>query len=403
MKLLHTADWHIGQQFFGFDRQAEHLHFFDWLKKTIQKEQIDALLVAGDIFDSPNPSAQSQKMYYQFLWEVTSANPELQIVIIAGNHDSAGRLEAPNPLLEAMNIHVKGVVHKTSNDEIAYDELFVPLKKEGIVQAWCIAVPYLRQGDYPSSESYSQGVIGMYDRLHKEIQPLKSPEQPIIFMGHLQATGSEVSADDRSERTIIGGLEVISPEVFDKDDIVYTALGHLHKAQRVSKRENVRYAGSPLPMSFSEKYYKQGVNLLELTDGQLSRLERISYEPLIKLISLPREPQPLVQVLEEIRQLEEGEVTPTSPYLEVKVLLTEPEPALFHQIEEALIGKAVRLATAKDYKVKSEHKSKEITYEELKALTPQEMAEDVYLTKYGTEMPEQLKTLFLSVIQEVKP
>lgn len=402
MKILHSADWHIGQQFFGYDRKEEHLHFFEWLKKTIRDEQADVLLVAGDVFDSPNPSAQSQNIYYRFLWEVTSENPGLQLVLIAGNHDSAARLEAPNPLLEAMNIHIKGVISKTSDGEIDYTDLFVPLTKDGEIQAWCMAVPYLRQGDYPASDNYSQGVISMYDRLYAEIQQVKKSEQPIIVMGHLQATGSEVSADDRSERTIIGGLEAVSPEVFDKEDIVYTALGHLHKGQRVSKRENVRYAGSPLPMSFSEKHYKQGVNLIELTDGKMSRMERLAYEPLVRLISIPNDPQPLINVLEELRELEEGEATSTSPFLEVKVLLTEPEPSLFHQIEEALTNKAVRLAAAKSFEIKRERLSKEITYEELKALTPQEMAEDVFLNKYGNEMPERLKTLLLSAIQEVQ-
>ena len=160
MRILHTADWHIGQYFFGYDRKEEHAYFFDWLKKTIKEQQVDVLLVAGDVFDSPNPSAESQKIYYRFLREVTADNPNLQIVIIAGNHDSAGRLEAPNPLLEEMNVHVRGIVRKNEDGEIDCQQLFVPLSKDGEVKAWCIAVPYLRQGDYPNAESYAKGVSG---------------------------------------------------------------------------------------------------------------------------------------------------------------------------------------------------------------------------------------------------
>lgn len=401
MKILHTADWHIGQYFFGYDRKEEHIFFFDWLKKTIKEQQVDVLLVAGDIFDSPNPSAESQKIYYRFLREVTVDNPNLQIVIIAGNHDSAGRLEAPNPLLEEMNVYIRGLIRKTEDGEIDYQQLFVPLSKDGEVKAWCIAVPYLRQGDYPNAENYSKGVSALYDQLYSELQQVKEKHLPVVVMGHLQATGSEISENDRSERTIIGGLECISPEVFDKKDIVYTALGHLHKAQRVSGRENVRYAGSPLPMSFSEKHYKQGANLIEIENNQLKNIERVDFEPLARLISLPKEPKPLAEVLEEIKALPDGEITKASPYLELKVLLTEPEPSMRNQIEDALLGKAVRLASAVPFRVKSDRESKMITYEELKTINPMEMADDVFLSRYGSEMPDKMKSLLQTVIHEI--
>lgn len=401
MIIIHTADWHIGQYFFGYDRKEEHSYFFNWLKATIREQQADVLLIAGDVFDSPNPSAESQKIYYRFLREVTDENPNLQIVIIAGNHDSAGRLEAARPLLEEMNIQVKGIIPKKENGDIDCQHLFVPLAKNGIVKLWCIAVPYLRQGDYPSAESYSKGVAVLYNQLYLKLQEIKNDDLPIIVMGHLQATGSEVSDNDRSERTIIGGLENISPEIFDHSDIVYTALGHLHKAQRVSGRENVRYSGAPLPMSFSEKYYKQGVNRIEVEDNQLKSITRLEFQPLVSLISLPAEPKPLSEVLDEISKLPEGEITKSSPYLELKVLLTEPEPSMRNQIEEALQGKAVRLASAVPFREKKNTDSKVITYEELRSISPIEMATDVFLKKYGSEIPEKMKSLLQKVIHDI--
>ena len=401
IRLIHTADWHIGQYFFGYDRRAEHICFFNWLKETIKEQHADVLLVAGDIFDSPNPGAESQKIYYRFLKEVTTENPQLQIIITAGNHDSAARLEAPNPLLQEMNIYIKGIVSKNTEGKINCRELFIPLTKDGKTETWCIAVPYLRQGDYPNAESYSAGVREMYETLYQEIREIKDPEQPVIFMGHLQATGSEISENDRSERAIIGGLESIPPEIFDKTDIIYTALGHLHKAQRVSGREHIRYAGSPLPMSFSEKNYKQGVNLIEIKENRLFRMERIDFEPPVKLISLPNTPRPLNEVLEEIEKLPTGEIDSASPYLELKVLITEPEPGMRNRLEEALRNKSVRLTHAVPYKIKREKESKIITYEELKTIRPMEMAEDVFLTRYGNEMPDSMKILLQSVIQEI--
>lgn len=223
MKILHTADWHLGQTFYEYSRYDEHVRFLDWLRRQIKERKIDVLLVAGDIFDGPNPSAESQRLYYSFLRRVTAECPALQIIIIAGNHDSAARLEAPNPLLEEMNITVRGVVKRDADGDIDLAHLIIPIYKPGAgrsqadinindIAAFCLAVPYLRQGDYPPAENYAQGVQTLYRQLFAE---LRDEGKPVIAMGHLQATGSEISDDDRSERTVIGGVEGISPDAFD--------------------------------------------------------------------------------------------------------------------------------------------------------------------------------------------
>jgi exonuclease SbcD len=398
MKLLHTADWHLGQIFFEYDRKAEHLHFLTELKKQLREQSVDVLLIAGDVFDSPNPSAESQKLFYQFLREATTENSQLQIVIIAGNHDSASRLEAPNPLLEEMRVTIRGTVKRTSDGGIDFAHLLVPLMEHGTLAAWCMAVPYLRQGDYPEAESYAQGVGKMYEKLYESI-----PDQtkPVIALGHLQATGTELSEGDRSERTIIGGLEGVSPDAF-ATAITYTALGHLHRAQRVSGRENVRYSGAPLPMSFAEKNNRQGVTLVEINGGQTT-ITFLALNVPVKLMSIPSEAAPLPGVLDAIGQLPDGEITSTSPYLEVKVLITEPEPSLRHRIEEALKTKSVRLAHTTSVKPRNETEWKAITCEDLRTLHPMDVAEDVFRRRYGgEEMPETMRTLLQTVIQEVK-
>ncbi|MDH6341948.1 exonuclease SbcD [Parabacteroides sp. PFB2-12] len=391
MRLIHTADWHLGQLFFDYDRKAEHMLFLEWLKGKIGELRVDLLLIAGDIFDSPNPSAESQRMYYHFLRDVTAANPELQIIIIAGNHDSAARLEAPNPLLEDMRISVRGVVKRLDDGEIDFEHLIVPLDKGG----YCLAVPYLRQGDYPDAETYTQGVRNMYEDIYRKVE---NRGAPIIAMGHLQATGSEISETDRSERTIIGGLECVSPDSFHPD-IVYTALGHLHRAQRVSKRENLRYAGAPLPMSFAEKNNKQGVTLVEITDT--TKIERIEFDAPVKLLSIPAEPMPLSDVLLAIAELPEGEIDAASPYLEIKIAITEPEPSLRHQIEEALKTKSVRLARIVAITPKRDTEMPTISYEQLQTINPMDMAIDIYRRRFGGEdMPEKMKTLLQGLIRE---
>jgi exonuclease SbcD len=396
MILLHTADWHIGQTFYEHDRRSEHQQFLTWLKEQIHALSVDVLLIAGDIFDSANPSAESQKMLYKFLKTVTAENPNLQIVAIAGNHDSAARLEAPNPLLEEINVTMRGIVKRTNEGEIDCEHLIVPLMQDNEVAAWCLAVPYLRQGEAPN---YAQSVREMYQFLYEKIS---DKTKAIIALGHLHTTGSEISENDRSERTVIGGLECIDPETFSQG-IAYTALGHLHRAQRVAGRDNLRYSGAPLPMSFSEKNNRQGVVLIELIGSGLPvRIEPIAFEPPAKLISIPASPKPLPAVLNEINLLPNGVVTGNSPYVEIRVLITEPEPSLRNQIEEALKHKSVRLARIASTTPQHEGKDSIILYEELQTINPMDMAMAIFKRHFGgEEMPDTMKTLLQSVIQEV--
>lgn len=393
MKLLHTADWHLGQVFFEYDRKKEHTIFLNWLKEQIRLLNVDVLLIAGDVFDSPNPSAESQKMYYQFLRDTTSENPDLQIIVIAGNHDSAARLEAPNPLLEEMNVSVRGVIKKNSEGKIDYDQLIIPLKKGG----HCLAVPFLRQGDYPTSENYALGVQNMYAELYEKARNL---EKPLIAMGHLHASGAEISDNDRSERAIVGGLEFVLPSAFPKE-LAYTALGHLHRAQQVGGRFNIRYSGAPIPMSFAEKNNHQGVVLVEISNGETT-VEQIKFEQAIKLLSIPEQPLPLAQTLQVIEELPEGEISENSPYLELKILITEPEPSLRHQIEEALKTKSVRLARLAAIKPETRHENKNtITYEVLQTINPMQIATEVFIKNFGgDDMPTSMKELLQQVIQE---
>ena len=172
LKLIHTADWHLGQTFFGYDREAEHEAFLGFLTNLLVERETDVLLIAGDVFDVTNPSAGAQRRFYRFLREANRLNPGLQIVIIAGNHDSAIRLEAPNPLLEELNTSIVGIVGRTDSGEIDLASLVVPLRnRAGEREALCLAVPFLRQGDYPAApegelDSYVAGIGRMYRRLY---------------------------------------------------------------------------------------------------------------------------------------------------------------------------------------------------------------------------------------------
>ena len=400
IRILHTADWHLGQTFFGYDRTEEHEVFLNWLAEEIRQKEVDALVIAGDVFDVSNPSAASQSMFYQFIYRVTAENPYLQIVIVAGNHDSAARLEAPLPLLQAMRTEVRGVVRKLEDGEIDYDHLTVELKnRKGEVELLCMAVPFLRQGDYPAVQTegnpYAEGVRELYARLLQRLWKRRAANQAILAIGHLQATGSEIAEKDYSERTVIGGLECVSPEAFS-EQIAYTALGHIHKAQRVSGRENVRYAGSPIPMSFAEKHYHHGVVMVTFDGGCAVDIERLECPKLIPLMSVPNgEPALPEVVLEALKALPDMEET--APYLEVKVLLEEPEPMLRQEIEEALADKNYRLARiVSTYRADIENMERE--NEEwkrgLQEMSPLQIARSAFEKIYQVEMPAELTDLF---------
>lgn len=396
----------FGTNLFGYDRTQEHEHFLDWLAGVLTKNKIDVLIVAGDVFDVSNPSAASQRMFYRFIHRVTTENPRLQLVVVAGNHDSAARLESPLPLLQEMRTEIKGIVHK-QNGKIDYEHLLVELKNAaGEVEALCLAVPFLRQGDYPVVETegnpYAEGVKELYARLLKYALKKRTDGQALVAVGHLLATGSEIAEKDHSERIIIGGLESVSPESFP-EQIVYTALGHIHKAQRVSGRENIRYAGSPLPMSFAEKHYHHGVVKVTLDEGWAVEIEKLEYTPLVRLLSIPAtEAAAPDEVLDELRGLELPEDEPM-PYLEVKVKLSEPEPMLRQQVEEILEGKPVRLARIVSFYRQAAEGSveEEVLTAGLQEMNPLQIVKATFENSYQTEMPEELVNLFQEVCRTI--
>lgn len=405
IRILHTADWHLGQTFFGYDRSEEHELFLNWLAEEMKQKEIDALIIAGDVFDVSNPSAASQSIYYRFICRVTAENPQLQIVIVAGNHDSAARLEAPLPLLQAMRTEVRGVVRKLEGGEIDYDHLTVELKnRNGEVELLCMAVPFLRQGDYPAvmteGNPYTEGVRELYTQLLKRLWKRRKENQAIVAIGHLQATGSEIAEKDYSERTVIGGLECVSPDTFS-EQIAYTALGHIHKSQRVSGREYIRYAGSPIPMSFAEKHYHHGVVMVTFDEGSVVEMQRLECPKLVPLVSVPhREPALPEVVLEALKAL--PEVDGVAPYLEVKVLLEEPEPMLRQEVEEALKDKNYRLArivSTYHSEAQSVEKESEEWKRGLQEMSPLQIAQSAFEKIYQVEMPEELTDLFQEALE----
>ncbi|MCP5197817.1 MAG: exonuclease SbcCD subunit D C-terminal domain-containing protein [Gammaproteobacteria bacterium] len=410
MRLLHTSDWHLGQTLHDFDRSYEHRCFLDWLLDTLETEQADALLVAGDLFDNPNPSAEAQKQLYHFLTEAKHRVPQLDIVLIAGNHDSAGRLEAPASLLQAFDATVVGSVTRNIQGDIELERLVVPLRnRQGDIAAWGLAIPFLRPGDVPRVETegdaYLEGVRQLYRQTLDHALESRENGQALIALGHCHLLGSQTS-EDSERRIVIGGAEALAVEIFDPA-IAYVALGHLHRAQKVGGQERVRYSGSPLPMSFTEIDYPHQVVRVDLTGDMVQAITPLRVPRPVDLLRIPRQPAPLNEVLEQLKALERPEAPlEAQPYLQVRVRLTAPEPALRAKIESVLDKKPVRLARIEttyggDASETDDHRYRSL--DELERLQPQDIFQKLYKNKHKTEPSAELLAAFSELALAVHP
>ncbi|NVM74554.1 exonuclease SbcD [Duganella sp. SG902] len=425
MRLLHTSDWHLGQSLHNFERHYEHQRFLDWLLDTLVAEQADALLIAGDIYDNANPSAASQKQLYRFLRQARERVPHLNLIIIAGNHDSPGRLDAPGPLLEAHGTRVIGAVQRDADGEIDVESLVQPLTgRDGAVAAWCLAVPFLRPGDVPrmpprpapadggdasadaapdaadpAPDPYLAGIALLYRQAFELARSKRADGQAIIAMGHCHMVDGQMSSDSE-RRIVIGGTEMLPAGIFDPA-IAYAALGHLHLAQNVGKQEHIRYSGSPMPLSFAEVHYPHQILRIDLEGAAVREIAPVPVPRAVELLRVPAKPAPLTQVLEELNALAPPEVPDEQqPYLEVRVLLEQPEPGLRARIEAALEGKAVRLAKIEtSTAARGSSIDKEVmTLDQLEKLKPDDIFKQLYQQRFGNEAPADQLSAFAELM-----
>lgn len=265
IRVLHTSDWHLGKQLLKVDFEQDMSLFFDWLLTTIQDEKIDLLLMSGDLFDQANPSQPALKQYYQFL--KTMIPLHCKVIITGGNHDSAAVLNAPKELLNHLDVHIVGGSPENLSDA------FIEVDKNG-QKVIVAAIPYLRDKDIRqviAGESYEDKILqiknGMatyFDNVNSHFDENYSGI-PLIIMAHLYAQNAETSESEREIQ--IGNQAGIDSSIFGKNP-AYVALGHIHKPQQVGKN-TIRYSGSPIALSFSEREDKKQVIILDINDSDL--------------------------------------------------------------------------------------------------------------------------------------
>ena len=271
MRILHTADWHLGQYFLaGQERLSEQRAFLDWLVRTIDEQQVEAIVLAGDVFDSTTPSHAAQELYYDFLVRLQGSRCR-DIVIVGGNHDSPTLLNASRRLLRALRIHVVGGAPPDPAEQL----IALP-GTDGRTGLLVAAVPFLRDRDLRLSVAgeslegrqtrIQESIADHYRHLseHDALRRHRERGGAVLATGHLYAAGGE--AREGAEREVhIGGLGVVGAEHFPAA-FDYVALGHLHRPQVVGGRAHIRYSGSPVPLSFTEADDRQQVLLLDFAD-----------------------------------------------------------------------------------------------------------------------------------------
>lgn len=272
MKILHTADWHLGHRLHEQSQLEEQNLFLAWIEKYIIDQKIDVLLISGDVFDTGVPSTQSLQVYYDFLMKLKNTSCQ-SIIITGGNHDSPGTLNAPKEILNALSIQVVGKATENIEDEV----FEIDVNGEKVIIG---AVPYLRDGDIRRAvagetfdeltDKYKTALINHYAKSAEQCQLINTTKAPVIAMGHLFATGGTIS--DSEQNIYVGTLGHIGAEDFPTY-FDYIALGHLHRPQIIGGNAKVRYSGSPHILSFSEINYDKKVIILTVENNKIAEVK----------------------------------------------------------------------------------------------------------------------------------
>lgn len=343
MRIVHTADWHIGQTLAGHARDHEHREVLAALATIVARCEADALLIAGDVFDHQHPSGEAQAVFFGALKALRAARPRMTIVVTAGNHDAAGRLAAPQPLLELLNVHVVGNV-RWSGGRLEAARHIVPLADaRGEVAARVLAVSYPTAACLPAGRTPGRcQTRQLYAALLEECGAPRDG-LPLVMTGHLHVAGG-LASEGCERRIMIGGEEAVSHEAFPPE-AAYVALGHLHRAQAVGGRDTVRYSGSLLPLSATELDYAHGVTLVTL-EGGIARSERIPLPRPVPFLRLPCHGETrLAELGDRLRALDIPADLPPErrPFVQVWLAHEDVRPGYRAELDRIADGFAVRL------------------------------------------------------------
>lgn len=400
MKVLHTSDLHIGKQLLKLRLNDIHKSFFDFLITTIYENDVDLLLISGDIFDNRTPSPTAQTLFYDFLVDLIKKTKIKDVVIISGNHDSKMIVSLVAPLLNKFNIHV------VTSAKVE-DELLI-LKDNNKCYAQVLAVPYLNDSDLRSNfenknakdleNEIEQELTQHFAKCETQINNKFDLSIPIIGMAHLFTSGGSVNIDkgDGVREIYVGKLNTLPSKVFPPS-LDYLALGHIHKPQIVNKEEKLTYCGSPIPLGFGEREDK-GVILLDFTNKHFKK-QFIKTPPFISLFQAKGESfEEIIKKIELFESTLTDEIKKQTTYLEILYSGLKIDPYLSDNLHDYLSKKE------KDYEilsVKIENKTLVLNntkqIKALSMLTPKEIFNEIVEDK----LDDNVIALFDTVMDEI--
>lgn len=384
MKLLHTSDWHIGQQFFNYSRVDEHRHFLHQLAAIVEREQPDIMVVSGDIYHVSNPSAEAVQLFVDGVLDVCARNKQMRTFVTAGNHDSALRLEADKSLWKRNNVTISGVFPRNDDSTLAPEKFIHVVDGVAIIAA----VPFVN----PRFVDYSD----CFSKIDKEVERLNKDGLPVIYMAHVAVGG----ADSLSSGEIgIGGVDFVPLSSFGRQ-YDYLALGHIHKPMFLGGSDgHARFCGTPIAVSFDETH-GHGIDIVEVEHGRQPQVRTVEIEQLRNVMTIPTEPVPFNTAIESLKNLS----IDCPDYVCLNVLADESFGSGAQSIAaDVASGKKCRFCKIQTTfnKIEQQEERRTMTLSEFKEVKPIDIAKSAYKTTYSKDMPTDIVDLLQSVIDDV--
>ncbi|MDD4848766.1 MAG: exonuclease SbcCD subunit D [Bacteroidales bacterium] len=384
MKIIHTSDWHLGQDFYNFDRKEEHLYFFQQLNNLVRLEQPDVMVVCGDIYHTATPSNAATKLYTEQMVALHESCPTMQMVVIAGNHDSCSRLESTGEVWRLAQVTVVGGIER---DEISNDWIterhIIEIPDKGFI----IAVPFINEKNYP-----------IFTELQKVVENKNTKSLPVVMTGHLAVTGTDFTGHE----ILMGGI-TSEPLANLGKGYDYLALGHIHCPQTLKEsNDRARYSGSPLPVNFDEKY-PHSVSVVNINHHQDTvDIKEVHIQPLYHFFEIPQNAMPLEDALNALQQFNDT----TLGYVRINVLVKDfvPVDAQLRIQEIMQLKKNLRYCNLNQIREKTTvtNERQKLNTQEIKTMNPLELAKIFYQEKYGDQINADEERLLSEVIDNVK-
>ena len=382
MKIIHTSDWHLGHVLYGYDRSREQKSMLSQIEEIVGKEKPDALVVSGDVYHTGQPSAAVQKMFTEAVMRLHETCPEMEIVITAGNHDSASKHEVSRILWETQKVNMIGSVDKETPEK-----LIVEVPGKGFI----IAIPYVNERSVP--EGFCQSLLD-------KVAERNTENLPVVISAHTTVAGSNFTGHEDIRELSVGGIDSVGLAEFG-EGYDYIALGHIHKPQTIAgSGERARYCGTPLPVSFDETY-AHSVSVVEI--GSRGETPQVREEPVIDLCPLVNIPTSGFGKWDEVKELLKDFPKDNPVYIRLNVEVEDslPPDAVVEarNILSGGLGLFCTINARRSATGKSDRKA--LSVSEFRAMEPLEVAR-LYAEDTGITFTDELVELFREAEKEIE-